>query len=311
MLSRLQRSVRTKLLVLMLATTGVALVVAVAALVVYDLRTYHERWIADLTTQAEILGRSSIAAVAFDDKRAARENLDLLRVRPAILAAAIYDEHGLPFASYGREGTDEAAPPPAPAGNAPRLERNRIVLFHPITENGRQRATVYIRARYELTERLADYLGILGIVMVLSMFAALLTSAWLQRAITKPIRDITDVAHQVLERRDFSLRVTKTTDEIGYLVDAFNMLAEIGRRSDALLTTDRMKDQFLATLAHERQPGFRDQLRHDTQGSRQRSARGARGNRRPARGGSFSARSRFPGHRAARHERLRPGAQAS
>ncbi len=253
MLSRLQRSVRTKLLVLMLTTTGVALVVAVAALVVYDLRTYHERWIADLTTQAEILGRSSIAAVAFDDKRAARENLDLLRVRPAILAAAIYDEHGLLFASYGREGTDEPAPPPAPAGNAPRLERNRIVLFHPITENGRQRATVYIRARYELTERLADYLGILGIVMVLSMFAALLTSAWLQRAITKPIMDITDVAHQVLERRDFSLRVTKTTeDEIGYLVDAFNnMLAEIGRRSDALLTADRMKDQFLATLAHE------------------------------------------------------------
>jgi signal transduction histidine kinase/ActR/RegA family two-component response regulator len=35
-------------------------------------------------------------------------------------------------------------------------------------------------------------------------------------------------------------------------VDAFNnMLAEIGRRSDALLTADRMKDQFLATLAHE------------------------------------------------------------
>jgi CheY-like chemotaxis protein len=29
------------------------------------------------------------------------------------------------------------------------------------------------------------------------------------------------------------------------------MLAEIGRRSEALLTADRMKDQFLATLAHE------------------------------------------------------------
>ena len=29
------------------------------------------------------------------------------------------------------------------------------------------------------------------------------------------------------------------------------MLAEIGRRSDALLAADRMKDQFLATLAHE------------------------------------------------------------
>jgi two-component system, sensor histidine kinase len=252
MLSRLRRSVRAKLLVLMLATTGVALTVAVAALVVYDLRTYHERWVTDLTTQAEILGRSSIAAIAFDDKRAARENLNLLRVRPAIVAAAIYDEHGRLFASYSPDEAREA-PPPIPDDALPRIDGSRIVLFHRIVDGGRHRATVYIRARYELAERLADYLGILGIVMVVSMLAALLTSVWLQRAITKPIIDITHVAHQVLERRDFSLRVRRTTeDEIGYLVDAFNnMLAEIGRRSDALLTADRMKDQFLATLAHE------------------------------------------------------------
>ena len=252
-LPRLQKSVRTKLLVLMLATTGVALIVAVAALVVYDLRTYHERWVSDLTTQAEILGRSSVAALAFDDRRAAAENLDLLRVRPSILAAAVYDEHGMLFASYSRDPDEKTGVPLGPEASGAKVERNRLVLFHKIVENARERGTVYIRARYELSERLADYLGILGIVMVLSMLAALLTSAWLQRAITKPIMDITDVAHQVMEGRDFSLRVTKTTeDEIGYLVDAFNnMLAEIGRRSEALLTADRMKDQFLATLAHE------------------------------------------------------------
>ena len=252
MLSRLHRSVRAKLLVLMLATTGVALTVAVAALVIYDLRTYHERWVTDLTTQAEILGRSSIAAIAFDDKRTARENLNLLRVRPAIVGAAIYDEHGRIFASYSLDGAGDA-PPPVPDDALPHIEGSRIVLFHRIVDGGRHRATVYIRARYEQAERLADYLGILGIVMVLSMFAALLTSVWLQRAITRPITEIAHVAHQVLERRDFSLRVRKTTeDEIGYLVDAFNnMLAEIGRRSEALLTADRMKDQFLATLAHE------------------------------------------------------------
>lgn len=253
MLRHIQSSVRTKLLVLMLATTGVALIVAVAALVVYDLRTYRDRWVADLTTQAEILGRSSVPALAFDDPRAARENLDLLKVRPAILAAAIYNEQGVLFAAYSREGPGLAQVPVTPAPSGPRVERNQIILFHTITESGRARGTVYIRASYELTERLADYLGILSIVMVLSMLAALLVSAWLQRGITKPIADITDVAHQVMEKRDFSLRVQKTTDdEIGYLVDAFNnMLAEIGRRSEALLKADRMKDQFIATLAHE------------------------------------------------------------
>jgi signal transduction histidine kinase/ActR/RegA family two-component response regulator len=253
MLRRIRQSVRAKLLVLMLATTSVALIVAVAALVVYDVRTYEERWVSDLTTQADILGRSSVPALAFDDPKAARENLDLLKVRPAILAAAIYDNEGRIFATYGRIGAGEQTVPRSPVAAGPRIEGKHIVLFHRIVENDRPQGTVYIKARYEIAERLADYLGILAAVVVLSMLAALFMSAWLQRAITRPINEITSVAHHVMDSRDFSLRVRKTTeDEIGYLVDAFNnMLAEIGRRSEALLKADRMKDEFLATLAHE------------------------------------------------------------
>jgi len=57
----------------------------------------------------------------------------------------------------------------------------------------------------------------------------------------------------VIEQRDYSLRARKTTeDEIGQLVDSFNaMLAEAGRRADALRESDVRKDEFLATLAHE------------------------------------------------------------
>ena len=52
---------------------------------------------------------------------------------------------------------------------------------------------------------------------------------------------MTDVARQVMERRDFSLRVPKrSSDEVGFLVDAFNaMLAEVGRRAEALEQTNR------------------------------------------------------------------------
>ncbi|MEN3355253.1 MAG: hypothetical protein V7640_3411, partial [Betaproteobacteria bacterium] len=195
-----------------------------------------------------------VPALAFDDPGAARENLDLLKVRPSILAAAIYDDKGHLFASYRREGASGAVIPQSPAQAGSRvLSGKNIAIFHRIVENNREQGTVYIQARYELTKRLLDYLGILTIVTVLSMIAALLMSAWLQRAMTNPITDITDTAHQVMDTRDFSLRVRKTTeDEIGYLVDAFNnMLAEIGRRSEALLNADRMKDQFLAMLAHE------------------------------------------------------------
>ena len=132
----------------------------------------------------------------------------------------------------------------------------------------------FLRGAYDLEGLLRDYLGILGLVLIASLAFALLLSAGLQRTITQPILAVTDVARRVIERRDFSLRVVKTThDEIGYLVDAFNaMLAEVGRRAEALEASnlslsretaerreaeealriaDRRKDEFLAMLAHE------------------------------------------------------------
>ncbi len=253
MFEQIQKSVRAKLLVLMLSTTLVALIVALFVLAIYDVRNYSEKWVGDLSTQAEILGRSSAAAIAFDDPQTAHENLNLLRVRPMILAAALYAPTGSLFATYTRAGDAADVFPESPLADGITINGNQIVLFKKIVESDVLQGTVYIRAQYELLDRLLDYLGILAMVMVLSMLAALLIWAWLQKTITKPLKDITDVARQVMESRDFSLRVNKTTDdEIGYLVDAFNnMLAEIGRGADALLATDRMKDQFLATLAHE------------------------------------------------------------
>ena len=268
------RSIRSKLMLVVLATTVAALVVVAIALVIYESRTYERSTAAGLLTQAQILGRTTAPALVFDDPAAARENLALLKVQPQILAAAIYMKGGRLFASYG--STDVLGPgyPRAPQGDGYSIEGNEIVVFRRIVEDRELLGTVYLRARYDLDARLRDYLGILGVVLVASLALALLLASALQRAVTRPIIAVTDVARQVIDRRDFSLRVEKTThDEVGYLVDAFNaMLAEVGRRADALEASnatlsresaerreaeealrvaDRRKDEFLATLAHE------------------------------------------------------------
>src|SRR6185295_14484995 len=93
-------SLRHRLLLIVLATSLAALAVTGAAMVIYDLRTYQQSWVNDLMTQADILGRASAPALAFDDPRAARENLSLLKARPQISAAAIYTAKGSLFASY-------------------------------------------------------------------------------------------------------------------------------------------------------------------------------------------------------------------
>ena len=271
------RSVRQKVMVVVLATTVTALLVTALAMLLYETRAYRSAVVSDLTTQADILARATAPALAFDDPAAASENLALLRARPQILAAAI-TARGRTFASYRA--------PDAPAdvlthfaadggaGEGYTIRGREITVVHAIVENNERVGTVLILARFELLSRLTDYLGILAAVLIASLTAAVLLSAALQRGITEPILALADTAHRVMDRRDFSLRVPKTTrDEVGYLVDAFNsMLAEVGRRSealeetnrslsremeerrgaeDALRAADRRKDEFLATLAHE------------------------------------------------------------
>ncbi|HEX7053488.1 MAG TPA: ATP-binding protein [Burkholderiales bacterium] len=221
--------VRRKLLAVILAATAAALLVAIGAMVAYDLYLYRQSWINDLRTQADLLGRTSSAALTFDDPAAAQENLDLLRYRPRIRAAVIYDARGRRFASFAAPG---AAPlPRLPGPEGVHVAGDHIVVFKRISNEREILGTVYLRADYRLYERLLGYLGIAAVVMGLAMAVAYLLSSRLRETFVRPLLAITAVASEVSERRNFSLRAEKLSeDEIGLLADSFNgMLAEIER----------------------------------------------------------------------------------
>lgn len=252
MLRFVARSIRHKVALLVLATTLAALVVTGVALLIYDLRAYREAGLNDLVAQAEILGRASAPALAFDDPKAAREYLLLLKAKPGISAAAIYNARGRLFATYTRADRGDAGFPGLPESEGSRIEANDFTLFKRIVENNEILGTVYLRADYEVLGRLGDYLGILGSVTALSLLVALLISAWLQKTLTQPILDVASVTRRVMESRDFSLRAAKTTeDEIGQLVDAINgMLVEVGRRAEALEELNRSLAREMAERQH-------------------------------------------------------------
>jgi signal transduction histidine kinase/ActR/RegA family two-component response regulator len=223
-------------------------------------------------TQADIMARVTAPALTFNDEETARQNLAVLRVRPQILAAAIYTSDGARFATYAAAPNQSIPAHPAPSGY--RIEGGEVAVFRNIVDNGEMVGTVYLRSRYGLVDRLLSYGAILGAVMLGALVIAGLVASRLQAAITRPLAAVTNVARQVMQRRDFTLRVPgNDSGEIGVLVAAFNdMLAEIGRRShalqeanatlehemqvreraeEALRLADRRKDEFLATLAHE------------------------------------------------------------
>jgi two-component system, sensor histidine kinase len=253
MLRRLRVSINRKIMLLVVGTTLSALVLSAVGLVVYDLRSYERQRTEDLYLQAEIIARASAPALAFDDRRTAEKDLALVRVRPLVLAAAIYTERGELFARYVKPGEPPPDFPARPSADGYKVQGGEIVMFHRVVEGTDPLGTIYIRARYVPWGRVLSYLAILGLVMVASLALATVVSGWLQRGVTDPILEVARVAREVMNRRDYALRARKTSeDEIGDLVDAFNgMLAEAGRRAEALREADRRKDEFLATLAHE------------------------------------------------------------
>jgi signal transduction histidine kinase len=251
MLNQVARSIRHKLALVVMATTLAALLVTGIALVIYDLRAYREAGFSDLQTQADILGRSSAAALAFDDPKTALENVQLLMAKPEISAAAIYNSRGKLFASYTRRDLDMELPK-LPGHDGPFVEGRNLAVFKRVIQNNEILGTVYMRADYEIFGRLLGYLGIFGAVTLLSLIVALVISGWLQNVLTRPILDIAALTRRVVESRDFSLRARKTTrDEIGELADAVNdMLAEIGRRSDALEQANRFLEREMEERQH-------------------------------------------------------------
>ena len=271
MLSAVRRSLRTKVVIIVLVTTLAALLVSTAVLLYYEIDNYRSFLVTDATTQADLLARVSAPALAFDDPQTAETNLALLSNRPGIRAAAIYTADGGLFATYSRSDNPRF-PPLGPAGVE--LGAETITLFQPVVQNDEVLGTVYLQASYDLASRMRDYLLILVTVLLASLLVAFLISLWLANSVTGPVRAVTDIARQVIDRRDFTLRAKRTTrDEIGVLVEAFNtMLSEVGQRAAALEASnkalqqeteerrqaeaalrvaDQHKDEFLATLAHE------------------------------------------------------------
>ena len=105
----LRRSLGTKLRLAILGTTLVALVLALGATIVYDLRTWHRGWIADVQTQVDLLGHASADDLAAGNPRGAQDALATLRLQPRLRSAAVYDTQGRLFAGWHASGSE--APP--------------------------------------------------------------------------------------------------------------------------------------------------------------------------------------------------------
>ncbi|UTY57744.1 ATP-binding protein [Massilia sp. erpn] len=233
-------SLRQKMLAVVMLVALVALLVSIGIFIVYDLRAYRRSIVADLSTQAELIGHMSSPALVFDDARLAKENLALLRLRPKVDAGAIYRSGGTLFAAYVAPGQSSEIPRQAGAEGF-LYEDGKLLMFKSIVDNGEVLGTVFLRAEYEMLGRALDYLAIAVLAVLGAMLSAWLLLRRLNPLLTQPILDIAGVAREIVDTGDYSRRATRLSeDEVAELVDSFNkMLDEIQARTRELETSNR------------------------------------------------------------------------
>ena len=231
----IDRSVKSRFLSAILGTTLVALLVCCGAMVLVNLNDYWDSVTRALGLQAAIMARAITPSLQFEDANSAKTYLQLLELQPDVVEAFVYDERGRLFASYSKKSTGHPALAELPEGDGSKVEGDTLVVHRRVIFDNEIIGVVLVRMHYDLLGQLTGNALVAVVSIVIGIAVAVVMSLYLHRSTIGPLLSLSEVAHQLAETKDYSLRAEKkSNDEIGYLVDAFNdMLDEVasGRRN--------------------------------------------------------------------------------
>lgn len=208
-------SIKQKLRLMLLATSGAALVLACAAFVVFGLVGFQKEVERGLAMLADLISYSAEAPLDFDRPEDGKEVINYLRASPDILAGCLYRPDGSVFTNYSRADVQVPPPQPPPSeGFHPKTLEFVKVIRH---GDGKHLGAVYLRFDRQTVDRfLWRCLAVVGVIMRLASLAALLLAARFQRAITEPILHLWRTAKTVSEEKNYAVRAARFgADELG------------------------------------------------------------------------------------------------
>ena len=230
-------SIRKKLFLLVIVNGGFALLLVAVLLFGYERIETREAAKRELSSQAGIVADSSAAALTFLDNQAAADTLKALHGDANIVQAGTYARDGSLFAAYERGDPDSGHLPRRAAAEGSKFESGYLMMSLPIRLGNEVLGTVFLKASTKDADaQLRHDMGFVFLVLLVSLALALLLTTSMQRTITGPLAELSNLARLVSVERDYSARAVKRTDdEVGLLVDSFNgMLTQIEAREQAL-----------------------------------------------------------------------------
>ncbi|MDD5327385.1 MAG: ATP-binding protein [Phycisphaerae bacterium] len=236
-------TIKYKLILIIMLACITGLMLAGVAFISWEWNTFRNNIVRNVSTQTEMIAENCKAALAFQDAEDAKVTLSALHVEPSIIFGGIYTKDNKLFATYYRGYAEIKVHPDTLLGKGFSFDNGFLNVFRPIVLDGEIIGTVCLRSdlspMYTMLKRNAS---VIIAVLFFSSFIAFLMSSLLQNVISGPILSLAKVAKDVSEKKDYSTRaVRQSNDEVGLLINSFNEMLEQIQRRDAELVDSKEK----------------------------------------------------------------------
>jgi diguanylate cyclase (GGDEF)-like protein/PAS domain S-box-containing protein len=239
-------SINRKLLLILTFSSVTSLLFAGVILVVLEIVEFQQNTRDDLSALAQIVGSRSTAAIMFEDRDLANENLSIFNNVPDVQIACLYDAKGVVFANLQKQAAETSACPVSIKFELTRFENAHLFVVQSILVDASEVGSVYIHADLTMSywRRIQFSVLILIVLAGISILSFFLSTPLLT-LISSPIKKLVDKVKTISDTQDYSLRAVKVNDdELGVLVDAFNGLIGTVEAQNQALT--QAKDRYLA-----------------------------------------------------------------
>ncbi len=222
--------IKRKTITIILAVAFFSIVTTVAVVGVQNIARFRGNLVTKLDAVAKVICINSVAVIDFEDDSQGKKLLDSLDEVSEVIAAVIFVADGKKFVSYKRSPDipDSHFRWARQMDSDIKFEGQYLYLARTIEFHQEYYGTLYVVASTRnLAEQIYNYLLFSLLLLVITFLLTAILGAWLSRTLTRPILNLADTAGDISSRGDYSIRVSKVSDdEIGRLYDSFNRMLD-------------------------------------------------------------------------------------
>lgn len=234
-------TIKNKLTVIMVITGAAAVLLSCVIFIVSSFFLIRSGHLKINNVLAEVTGRNCQTALMFNVPEDAEKVLSTLQADNTIVFACVYTKEGEPFAVYRAKGISDGIESPEMGKEGHEYSDGFLKIFQDIRFEGNVIGTLYLQDNQKDVFAAFKWdLVTLFFVILIAIASAFLIASKLQAVISDPILSLARTAGSVRETEDYSIRAEKYGgDEVGILIDSFNlMLSEIQQREADLATSE-------------------------------------------------------------------------